>query len=222
MATSKNRNLTLSVKDFGPIYSAEVELRPLTVFVGPSNTGKSYLAILIYALHKFFNSHKREKPSYLYHSSYSSSSSLINESVISEENIMHLIDEADKIVSQVNGDSLTPLTDEITSLIRALFSNFLPDDDLAGEIMRCFGIDETRRLIRHGSKKSTEVALSSKTSDLPEAAYNYNELYKFAIKKEFFTATIPNTAPLQIGKDAIEKYIQATFEIKMRSGQKRA
>ena len=62
MATSQDRNLTLSVKNFGPIYSAEVELRPLTVFVGPSNTGKSYLAILIYALHKFFNSHKRERP----------------------------------------------------------------------------------------------------------------------------------------------------------------
>ena len=55
MATSQDKNLTLSVKNFGPIYSAEVELRPLTVFVGPSNTGKSYLAILIYALHKFFS-----------------------------------------------------------------------------------------------------------------------------------------------------------------------
>ena len=54
MATSQDRNLMLSVRNFGPIYSAEVELRPLTVFVGPSNTGKSYLAILIYALHKFF------------------------------------------------------------------------------------------------------------------------------------------------------------------------
>ena len=58
MATSQDRNLMLSVRDFGPIYSAEIELRPLTVFVGPSNTGKSYLAILIYALHKFFNSRR--------------------------------------------------------------------------------------------------------------------------------------------------------------------
>ena len=67
MATSQDRNLTLSVKDFGPIYSAEVELRPLTVFVGPSNTGKSYLAILIYALHKFFNSHEgKEPPFFIY------------------------------------------------------------------------------------------------------------------------------------------------------------
>lgn len=42
--------LTISAKDFGPIIEGTVELKPLTVFVGPSNTGKSYLATLIYAL----------------------------------------------------------------------------------------------------------------------------------------------------------------------------
>ena len=42
--------LTVSAKDFGPIVEGTVELRPLTVFVGPSNTGKSYLATLVYAL----------------------------------------------------------------------------------------------------------------------------------------------------------------------------
>lgn len=42
--------LTVSAKDFGPIIEGTVELKPLTVFVGPSNTGKSYLATLIYAL----------------------------------------------------------------------------------------------------------------------------------------------------------------------------
>ena len=41
----------LEVSNFGPIVEANVEMRPLTVFVGPSNTGKSYLAILLYALH---------------------------------------------------------------------------------------------------------------------------------------------------------------------------
>ena len=41
----------ISVKNFGPINSAKIDLRPLTVFVGPSNTGKTYLAVLIYALH---------------------------------------------------------------------------------------------------------------------------------------------------------------------------
>ena len=49
-------SLKLNVRDFGPIAKADLDLRPLTVFVGPSNTGKSYLAILIYALHKHFSS----------------------------------------------------------------------------------------------------------------------------------------------------------------------
>ena len=44
----------VSVKDFGPIEQATVSLRPLTVFVGPSNTGKTYLATLLYALHRIF------------------------------------------------------------------------------------------------------------------------------------------------------------------------
>ena len=45
-------NYRLSVRDFGPIVEADVDFRPLTVFVGPSNTGKSYLAMLTYALHQ--------------------------------------------------------------------------------------------------------------------------------------------------------------------------
>ncbi len=52
----REESLSLEVRDFGPIHRAEVELRPLTVFVGPSNTGKSYLAMLIYALHRHFSS----------------------------------------------------------------------------------------------------------------------------------------------------------------------
>ena len=47
-------NAYINVKNFGPIEKAEVDLRPLTVFVGESNTGKTYLAALIYALHQNF------------------------------------------------------------------------------------------------------------------------------------------------------------------------
>ena len=43
--------IELGVTNFGPIAEAEIDLRPLTVFVGPSNTGKTYLATFIYALH---------------------------------------------------------------------------------------------------------------------------------------------------------------------------
>lgn len=47
----------LEVANFGPVSNAELELRPLTVFAGPSNAGKSFLAKLVYALHGYFSEH---------------------------------------------------------------------------------------------------------------------------------------------------------------------
>ena len=57
-------NLILDVENFGPIAEAKnIEFRPMTVFVGPSNTGKSYLAMLLHAMlqgmNGFRNAHTR-------------------------------------------------------------------------------------------------------------------------------------------------------------------
>ena len=46
--------LKLELSDFGPIADANIDLRPMTVFIGRSNVGKSYLATLIYSLHRYF------------------------------------------------------------------------------------------------------------------------------------------------------------------------
>lgn len=46
----KDGRVRITVSDFGPIASADIELRPLTILVGPSNTGKSCFATLVYAL----------------------------------------------------------------------------------------------------------------------------------------------------------------------------
>ena len=43
--------MKISVKNFGPIGEAkDIHLSPMTLFVGPSNTGKSYLAVLLYTI----------------------------------------------------------------------------------------------------------------------------------------------------------------------------
>ena len=43
-------NLILDVENFGPIAEAKnIEFKPMTVFVGPSNTGKTYLAKLLHS-----------------------------------------------------------------------------------------------------------------------------------------------------------------------------
>lgn len=50
----KHPNVKIAVRNFGPIAAGTVDLRPLTVFVGPSNTGKTYFATLLYTLHRSF------------------------------------------------------------------------------------------------------------------------------------------------------------------------
>lgn len=52
-------NVHIAVQNFGPIENAEINLRPLTVFVGESNTGKTYLSAIIYALHQTFEGFSR-------------------------------------------------------------------------------------------------------------------------------------------------------------------
>ena len=41
---------SLLIKNFGPIGKAEINMKKLTVFIGPNNAGKSYVATLFYAL----------------------------------------------------------------------------------------------------------------------------------------------------------------------------
>ena len=60
-ATTNGDGVVLSVHNFGPIVqAANIEIRPLTIFAGPGNTGKSYLATLLYTLQRVFNEDERQ------------------------------------------------------------------------------------------------------------------------------------------------------------------
>ncbi|ACX73536.1 conserved hypothetical protein [Methanocaldococcus vulcanius M7] len=53
----KNENyelLTIKVKDFGVIKEGEVKLKPLTIFFGKNNTGKTYMGYLIWGIFENF------------------------------------------------------------------------------------------------------------------------------------------------------------------------
>ena len=52
--TQQHPKVEIAVKNFGPIAKANIDLRPLTVFVGPSNTGKTCFATIVYTLHDIF------------------------------------------------------------------------------------------------------------------------------------------------------------------------
>lgn len=46
----KKLDLTLEIRNFGPITEGKLKIRPFTVFIGPNNSGKSYVAMLIHSL----------------------------------------------------------------------------------------------------------------------------------------------------------------------------
>ena len=46
--------MNVKVENFGPIVGGDIDLRPLTVLVGPNNSGKSYLAMLLHSVARAF------------------------------------------------------------------------------------------------------------------------------------------------------------------------
>ena len=202
----------LDVTDFGPIAKASVDLRPLTVFIGPSNTGKSYLAILIYALHQFFNGSvfdaffgKVTGPVSL----YQFLSAGIEPSELSDEDTDNLFDWIDQTIKKAGAKELpknfhTALPESIAALIRPLLGTPRPsfhgprEDLLDSEIGRCFGVNATRQLIRHRSTASAKVILRYFVSDTPVRSEPF--AYEFTIKGESPTlnASIPTTTPLRL------------------------
>ena len=141
---AKQDSLELEVTNFGPIVEAKIDLRPLTVFVGPSNTGKSYLAILIYALHRFFSGFRDYR---MFRGD--------GDQKLSQAAIKDLAEWA----QQVSGDKKVeeslvlspPVIDVIPPALDAR------GDQLVKEIDRCFGIDEASALTRKGNKDGARV-----------------------------------------------------------------
>jgi len=43
-------NIGISISNLGRVKNADIELKPLTVFIGPNNTGKTWSAYLVYAI----------------------------------------------------------------------------------------------------------------------------------------------------------------------------
>ena len=169
---STQSTLELEVTDFGPIVEAKIDLRPLTVFVGPSNTGKSYLAILIYALHRYFSSDGRHdrRFAHLSHRLFAS-----GEKVLSEKSIDVLIEwweqEFGNIEKQnslsdfrkrVEDIKTVTLPDSVTKLIQSLFD--AQGDKLNLELGRCFGSDVSE-LIRKKSKSDARIIVRQRLSN---------------------------------------------------------
>ena len=151
-------SLELEVKNFGPIVEAKIDLRPLTVFVGPSNTGKSYLAILIYALHRCFSTgpwfgfwrFSRESGMFQAGERRQLPRKTIDALVLLAR--QGLADQGKWLI-----DRNIVLPDSVATEIRSIFDS--QSDNLGNELGRAFGIPETGTLIRRGRADGARIVL---------------------------------------------------------------
>ena len=149
--------LELEVADFGPIVEAKVDLRPLTVFVGPSNTGKSYLAILIYALHRYFSGGRWPGRRMFRRDG--------NEK-LPREAIKSIVELAEQMLEDDGksaADEGIMLPASVVEIIRSGLGD--QGDYIGYEISRCFGIKETGALIRKGAKGATHIVFRKRSAN---------------------------------------------------------
>ena len=167
--SAKTHTYRLEVSNFGPIVEANVEMRPLTVFVGPSNTGKSYLAILLYVLHRALQGSRERLGGHVFTGGTFFEWQPIP--TISTPN-PDLQSAAKKWVNDsIMGGKIISVPD----ILRNSAKNTLQErvDGLEGrvvsELCRCFGTDTSKDLIRKPSKKATHVGLSIPSSTCTES-----------------------------------------------------
>ena len=199
MTTTFNANsLELTVANFGPIAEASIELRPMSVFVGPSNTGKSYMAALIYVLHKFFNAYsgddirspmllrKRQSPDL-------STNDLSGLYAWTKETI------SDLQTTKHEKSYLIELPESIAMSVRPIINNIAHlSGDLEGEITRCFGVEKAKTLIRHLSDGKTILSLYRNNSKEVGQSDLFGYEVEVTEQGAKIDAAIPNTMPLQM------------------------
>ncbi len=107
--------MEITVKNIGPISEGHVKIHPLTVFAGPSNSGKTFMATAIYAAAKAI-SNKAEQSRWMRH--YLVESMRLNTPPLNSQK--------SRILQKINN----LIEREITEL----------STEMADELQRCFGV----------------------------------------------------------------------------------
>ena len=150
-------NIHIAVENFGPIEKAEIDLRPLTVFVGESNTGKTYFAALIYALQRTFEGFARIP--WLY-------------------DVILLLKEIDtetlEALAKLNTYGQPFRFSDLPQRQHADILRGLRNPEPFGdELKRCFNFNSILELIRFTDSKVNELKISLKVSEENQSLWSF-------------------------------------------------
>ena len=161
----------INVQNFGPIEKAEIDLRPLTVFVGESNTGKTYLAALIYALHQNFRGFSQfpwaDFVAY-YFSFFHHSRDRHPQNRQEEEQEML------EVLEKLNTPKRPFKFSDLPQGIRTQFKSGLTDwEDFIDELKRCFDLESASKLIRFTGNRGNEMKVSLSVREEDQTCWDF-------------------------------------------------
>ena len=190
----------LEVNDFGPVVKAKIDLRPLTVFVGPSNTGKSYLAILLYSLHRFF----ALDPHIVVFAALSAARKL----KLNKETQNDLVEWAERIfvleTDPLNAENLIAPRG-VADLVRSAFDGFNKlGDSLGRDLDMCFELGgEIGNLVRRGRDISAARVVFRKS--LPDASGEFSHTLTLNSRETKLGVGLPRNIPVRLDSRSIEE-----------------
>ena len=172
MENTQQSNVKITVKNFGPIAEADIDLRPLTVFVGPSNTGKTYFATLVYALHGAFNN--LSGPDLLSHSEPAKLTSLLSELLTDPALPKEEMQDMHRKLSML--ERFFKLSD-LPKRVHERFLTYIKDTDffkdaLQDELQNCFNSNSILELNRLTGEQHNEMALLLRVSEGNQECWN--------------------------------------------------
>ena len=206
-APPDSKHLQLSVTNLGPIARADIDLRPMTVFVGPSNKGKSYLATLVYALHRAFGGDSAPRGSRFGGNLFGISSWIYGNTLPSE---LEELDIPEGMVEELGRwyDSevwatrdLEKISESVPPSIASLLLKLLENSNTIGEtvsdeVKRCFGIENVRKLVRRGSRGGLNVVARSHVPRQGARGDSFEYTMTLGIPAPRFQSSIPTDARL--------------------------
>ena len=212
MPNHTSSSIRIEASNYGPIADAKIDLRPLTVFVGPSNTGKSYLAILIYALHRFFSGDQpnmavRFASSWM---NYGSPFFHFYEKKNANQTIQHGLPIVENWFQQIMphietvGDSVQ-LPHNLAEVVRPhLQFNEELDEKIHQELARCFGRENAHWLVRYGQDDPAQFAV--RCGNDSTNAFGGTLDFEFNLARDKFKSVslVPEHATLCASKSAVK------------------
>lgn len=208
--------LTIDVKDFGPIRKASVDLRPLTVFVGQSNTGKSYLATLIYALHNSFGRYARQRVV----DGMPDPIPIVRDRPrkVSKDDMQELLKWGTHLPSTWHKGS-QDLPESLARIIRPrlkISARFGPR--IANELLRCLGLNNSHNLVRFGANQGAAVTIGCSVFDDTNSADRIKYRLLLSANDARVRNSIPPNIELRINREDYPNFRREIVRLKRLLG----